>query len=59
VLGGRAAAQVAGVKTAIWAETISDFDDLSFSLLSRLPRVAHKAWSEPRVASGSQWTPGG
>jgi hypothetical protein len=59
VLGGRAAAQVAGVEAAIWAETISDFDDLSLSLLPRLPRVAYKARSEPRVARGSQWTPGG
>jgi hypothetical protein len=37
VLGGRAAAQVAGVEAAIWAETISDFDDLSFSHFPACP----------------------
>jgi N-acetyl-beta-hexosaminidase len=45
------AAQVAGVEAAIWAETISGFDDLSFLLLPRLPGVAHRAWSLP-AASG-------
>src|SRR5262249_50657721 len=52
-LGPGRAAQVAGVEAVIWAETISDFDDLSFLLLPRLPRVAHKAWSHPQVAT---WT---
>ncbi len=52
-LGPGRAAQVAGVEAAIWAETISDFDDLSFLLLPRLAGVAHKAWSDPRVA---RWT---
>ena len=47
-LGPGRAAQVAGVETAIWAETISGFDDLSFLLLPRLPGVAHRAWSDPR-----------
>ena len=44
-LGPGRAAQVAGVEAAIWAETISGFDDLSFLLLPRLPGVAHRAWS--------------
>jgi len=44
-LGAEGAAQVAGVEAAIWAETISDFDDLTFLLLPRLPGIAHKAWS--------------
>jgi hexosaminidase len=53
---GRAAqvaqvAQVAGIEAAIWAETISDFGDLSFLLLPRLPGVAHKAWSDPQAAT--------
>ena len=50
-LGPGRAAQVAGVEAAIWAETISGFDDLSFLLLPRLPGVAHRAWSHP-AASG-------
>jgi hexosaminidase len=51
VLGPGRAAQVAGVEAAIWAETISGFDDLSFLLLPRLAGVAHKAWSAPQLAS--------
>jgi hexosaminidase len=47
-LGPARAAQIAGVEAAIWAETISGFDDLSFLLLPRLPGVAHRAWSDPR-----------
>jgi hexosaminidase len=50
-LGPTRAAHVAGVEAAIWAETISDFDDLSFLLLPRLAGVAHRAWSDPRVAT--------
>ena len=53
VLGPGRAAHVAGVEAAIWAETIRDFDDLCFLLLPRLAGVAHKAWSEPQVAT---WT---
>jgi hexosaminidase len=49
-LGPGRAAQVAGVEAAIWAETISGFDDLSFLLLPRLAGVAHKAWSTPEPA---------
>jgi len=52
-LGPGRAAHVAGVEAAIWAETISNFDDLSFLLLPRLAGVAQKAWSDPRVAT---WT---
>ena len=47
-LGPGRAAQIAGVEAAIWAETISGFDDLSFLLLPRLPGVAHRAWSDPQ-----------
>jgi len=50
-LGKGRAAQVAGVEAAIWAETISDFDDLSFLLLPRLPGIAHKAWSDPQAGT--------
>ncbi len=46
-LGPGRAAQVAGVEAAIWAETITGFDDLAFLLLPRLAGVAHKAWSAP------------
>jgi hexosaminidase len=46
-LGPGRAAQVAGVEAAIWAETISGFDDLTFLLLPRLAGVAHRAWSLP------------
>jgi hypothetical protein len=42
-----------GVEAAIWAETISNFDDLCLLLLPRLAGVAHKAWSGPRVVT---WT---
>ena len=51
-LGPGRAAHVAGVEAAVWAETVSDFDDLSFLLLPRLPGVADKAWN-PRATS---WT---
>ena len=51
VLGLGRAAQVAGVEAAIWAETITGFDDLSFLLLPRLPGIAHKAWSGPQAAT--------
>ena len=50
-LGPGRAGQVAGVEAAIWAETITGFDDLTFLLLPRLAGVAHKAWSPPRLAS--------
>ena len=52
-LGPGRAAHVAGVEAAIWAETISGFDDLSFLLLPRLPGVAHRAWSDPGAGT---WT---
>ena len=52
-LGPGRATHVAGVEAAIWGETISDFDDLCFLLLPRLAGVAHKAWSDPQVAT---WT---
>jgi hexosaminidase len=52
-LGPGRSAQVAGIEAAIWAETISSFDDLSFLLLPRLAGVAHRAWSDPQLAS---WT---
>jgi hexosaminidase len=55
VLGPGRAACVAGVEAAIWAETISDFDDLCFLLLPRLAGVAHKAWSAPQVATWSDY----
>jgi hexosaminidase len=50
-LGPGRAAQVAGIEAAIWAETISGFDDLSFLLLPRLTGVAAKAWSAPQAAN--------
>ena len=50
-LGAGRAAQVAGVEAAIWCETISDFDDVTFLLLPRLAGVAHKAWSEPQSST--------
>jgi hexosaminidase len=49
-LGPGHGAQVAGVEAAIWAETITGFDDLCFLLLPRLAGVAHKAWSAPLPA---------
>ena len=49
-LGPGRVAQIAGVEAAIWAETISGFDDLSFLLLPRLPGVAHRAWSLPEAS---------
>jgi hexosaminidase len=52
-LGPGRATHVAGVEAAMWGETISDFDDLCFLLLPRLAGVAHKAWSDPQVAT---WT---
>jgi hexosaminidase len=50
-LGPGREAQVAGVEAAIWAETITGFDDLAFLLLPRLPGIAHKAWSGPDAAT--------
>ena len=52
-LGAGQAARVAGVEAALWAETISDFADLSFLLLPRLPGVDQRAWSDPQAAT---WT---
>ena len=49
-LGSGRGTQVAGVEAAIWAETITGFDDLCFLLLPRLAGVAHKAWSAPPPA---------
>ena len=51
VLGTGRAAQVAGVEAAIWAETVTGFDDLAFLLLPRLPGVADRAWSTPQAAT--------
>ncbi|MCC6705016.1 MAG: family 20 glycosylhydrolase [Thermomicrobiales bacterium] len=45
---GLESADIAGVGSAIWGETISGFDDLVFLVLPRLAGNAHKAWSEPR-----------
>jgi hexosaminidase len=53
-VGPRNTARVAGVEAAIWAETISSFDDLSFLLLPRLPGIAEKAWSAPGAADWSR-----
>jgi hexosaminidase len=53
-IGAGRAAQVAGVEAAIWCETISDFDDLTFLLLPRLAGVAHKAWSDPQDADWAE-----
>jgi hexosaminidase len=50
-LGPGRATHVAGVEAAIWAETISAFDDLCFLLLPRLPGIAHKAWSDSQAGS--------
>jgi hexosaminidase len=50
-LGVGRGAQVAGVEAAIWTETISDFADLSFALLPRLPGLAQKAWSDPQLTT--------
>ena len=41
-LGAGRAAQVARVEAAVWAETIANFDDLSFLLLPRLAGIADK-----------------
>jgi hexosaminidase len=54
-LGPGREAQVAGVEAAIWAETISGFDDLSFLLLPRLAGIAHHAWSPPEFASWADY----
>jgi hexosaminidase len=50
-LGPGRATHVAGVEAAIWAETISAFDDLCFLLLPRLAGVADKAWSGSRAVA--------
>ena len=47
VLGARAReADLAGVGAAIWAETIPDFDALTFQLLPRLAGTADRAWGD-------------
>jgi len=38
-------AAVAGVEAALWAETITTFDDIAFMTLPRLASVAEVAWS--------------
>ena len=45
---------VAGVEAAIWAETVSCFDDLAFLLLPRLPGIAEKAWGPPMAVGWSE-----
>jgi hypothetical protein len=40
-------------RSPIWAETISEFDDLCFLLPPRLAGVAQRAWSDPRAGG---WT---
>jgi hexosaminidase len=52
-LGPGRSAHVAGVEAAVWAETITGFDDLCFLLLPRLPGVAQRAWSDPE--GGMVW----
>lgn len=37
--------RVAGIETALWAETITGTDDLTFLLLPRLAAVAETAWT--------------
>jgi hexosaminidase len=49
-LGVERTGQVGGVEAAIWCETISDFDDLTFLVLPRLAGLAQKAWSHPQAA---------
>ena len=44
-------APVGGIEAAIWAESIREFDDLTFLLLPRLPGIAEKAWAGP----GATW----
>jgi hexosaminidase len=39
------------IEAVIWAETIADFDDLTFMLLPRLRGLAHRAWSPANSAS--------
>src|SRR5262245_24523603 len=50
-LGPGPGERVAGVEAAVWAETVTDVDDLTFLLLPRLPGVAHRAWSAPGSAT--------
>ncbi|MCK2216037.1 family 20 glycosylhydrolase [Actinomadura sp. ATCC 31491] len=42
--------RIAGVEAAVWAETITGFDDLAFLLLPRLPGVAERAWTRERTS---------
>jgi hexosaminidase len=44
-LPGIDAAAIAGVEAALWAETITTFDDIAFMTLPRLASVAEVAWS--------------
>jgi hexosaminidase len=43
---------IAGVEAAIWCETVTDWGDLLYLLLPRLPGVAQKAWG----ADETDWT---
>src|SRR5262249_6900414 len=52
-LGAGRGALVAGVEAAFWAESIANFDDVTFLLLPRLPGVAQRAWSQPEVTTWS------
>lgn len=40
---------LAGVEAALWAETITSFEDVSFLLLPRLPIAAERMWSAPAI----------
>ncbi|GIH77785.1 family 20 glycosylhydrolase [Planobispora longispora] len=47
-------ARLAGVEAAIWCETVTDFDDLAFLLLPRLPGIAEKGWT-PQVTAWADY----
>ncbi|MEV4287159.1 family 20 glycosylhydrolase [Nonomuraea bangladeshensis] len=48
-------AEIAGVEAAIWAETITCFDDLAFLLLPRLTTAAERAWTRERTSWDDHW----
>ncbi|MFE7332153.1 family 20 glycosylhydrolase [Streptomyces sp. NPDC057565] len=44
--------EVVGFEAAVWCETVTDIDDLTFLLLPRLPGMAERAWTP---GSGQNW----
>jgi hexosaminidase len=52
IVDGVGEADVAGVESALWSETLEDIDDIEFMAFPRLPGIAEIGWSPMR---GRAW----